>query len=104
MDIISAYREVGTYRGAAAISGTTPKTVRRVIARHEAGGAAPVRRPREHNYDAVAELVAERVEKTAGPDLARSGCCRRRGRRGTTGSARNFRRLVAERKGVVAQG
>ena len=37
MDIISAYREAGTYRGAAAISGTTPKTVRRVIARHEAG-------------------------------------------------------------------
>ena len=32
MDIIAAYREVGTYRGAAAISGTTPKTVRRVIA------------------------------------------------------------------------
>src|ERR1039457_2170221 len=36
MDIISAYREAGTYRGAAAISGTTPKTVKRVIARHEA--------------------------------------------------------------------
>ena len=41
MDIISAYREVGSYRGAAAISGTTPKTVRRVIARHESGGAPP---------------------------------------------------------------
>ncbi len=38
MDIISAYREAGSSRGAAAISGTTPKTVRRVIARHEAGG------------------------------------------------------------------
>ena len=33
MDIISAYREVGTYRGAAAICGTTHKTVKRVIAR-----------------------------------------------------------------------
>jgi hypothetical protein len=66
MDIISAYREAGTYRGAAAISGTTPKTVRRVIARHEAGGGAPARAAREHNYDAVAALVAERVEKTAG--------------------------------------
>ena len=66
MDIISAYREVGTYRGAAAISGTTHKTVKRVIARHEAGGGAPARAPRGHNYDAVAELVAERVEKTAG--------------------------------------
>ena len=38
MDIISAYREVGTYRGAAAITGTTPETVKRVIDRHEAGG------------------------------------------------------------------
>ncbi len=43
MDIISAYREVGTYRGAAQVTGTTHKTVRRVIARHEAGGAAPER-------------------------------------------------------------
>ncbi len=38
MDIISAYREVGTYRGAA----------------------------RGHNYDGVAGLVAERVGKTSG--------------------------------------
>jgi hypothetical protein len=29
MDVIAAYREVGSYRGAAAISGTTPKTVKR---------------------------------------------------------------------------
>ena len=68
MDIISAYREVGTYRGAAAFSGTTPKTVKRVIARHESGGAAPARVPRGRNYDAVGELVAERVEKTQGQD------------------------------------
>ena len=58
MDIISAYREVGTYRGAAAISGTTHKTVKRVIARHEGGGCAPARARRGHNYDGVAELVA----------------------------------------------
>ena len=32
MDIIAAYREAGTYRGAASITGTTHKTVRRVIA------------------------------------------------------------------------
>jgi transposase len=66
MDIIAAYREVGSYRGAAAISGTSAKTVRRVIARQEGGGSAPARSPRERNYDAVAELVAERVGKTAG--------------------------------------
>jgi hypothetical protein len=39
MDIISAYREVGSYRSAAQITGTTPKTVKRVIDRHEAGVA-----------------------------------------------------------------
>ena len=66
MDIISAYREVGTYRGAAAISGTTPKTVRRVIARYESGGAPPIRVPRGRNYDGVSELVAERVERSKG--------------------------------------
>ena len=58
MDIISAYREVGTYRGAAAISGTTPKTVKRVIARHESGGGAPVRVLRARNFDTVTDLVA----------------------------------------------
>jgi hypothetical protein len=66
MDIISAYREVGTYRGAAVISGTTHKTVRRVVARHEAGGAMPGRAARGQNYDGVAELVAARVKATSG--------------------------------------
>lgn len=66
MDIISAYREVGSYRGAAHIAGTTPKTVKRVIARHEAGTGAPPRSPREHNYDAVVGLVAKRVDDTSG--------------------------------------
>ena len=45
MDIIAAYRETGTYRGAAAIAGTTHKTVSRVIARHEAGGPRQRGRP-----------------------------------------------------------
>ena len=59
MDIISAYREVGTYRGgAAAISGTTPKTVRRVIARYESADVTPARVPRGRNYDGVTELSA----------------------------------------------
>jgi len=99
MDIISAYRDVGTYRGAAAISGTTPKTVKRVIARHESGGAAPVRRPREHNYDAVIALVAERVEKTRGRISAKRLLPAARAA-GYMGSPRNFRRLVAERKAL----
>src|SRR5580693_1302444 len=97
MDIISAYREVGTFRGAAAVSGTTPKTVRRVIARHEAGGGVPPRVPREHNYDVVAGLVAERVGKTAGRISAKRLLPAARAA-GYSGSPRNFRRLVAVQK------
>ena len=41
MDIISAYREVGTYRGAAELCGTTHRTVKRVVERAEAGGPPP---------------------------------------------------------------
>jgi hypothetical protein len=99
MDIISAYRDVGTYRGAAAISGTTPKTVKRVIARHEAGGVAPARRPREHNYDAVTELVTERVAKSRGRITAKRLLPAAQAA-GFAGSARNLRRLVAERKAL----
>jgi Mu transposase-like protein/integrase-like protein len=97
MDIIAAYREAGTYRGAASIAGTTHKTVKRVIARHEAGGAAPPRVPRGHNYDVVAVLVAERVEKTAGRISAKRLLPAARAA-GYGGSDRNFRRLVAELK------
>ncbi len=97
MDIISAYREVGTYRGAAVLSGTTHKTVKRVIARHEAGGGAPERASRGHNYDAVAELVAGRVKATAGRISAKRLLPAAQAA-GYAGSARNFRRLVAECK------
>ena len=103
MDIISAYRDVGTYRGAAAISGTTPKTVKRVIAHHESGGGvASGRRPREHNYDAVIALVAERVEKTRGRISAKRLLPAARAA-GYEGSARNLRRLGAARKALWRQ-
>jgi transposase len=97
MDIIAAYREAGTYRGAAEIAGTTHKTVRRVIARHEAGGAVPGRAPRGRNYDGVAILVAERVVKTGGRISAKRLLPAARAA-GYAGSDRNFRRLVAESK------
>jgi transposase len=97
MDIIAAYREVGTFRGAAEITGTTHKTVRRVIARHDAGGAAPARARRGHNYDGVAELVAARVKATAGRISAKRLLPAARAA-GYAGSARNFRRLVAAQK------
>ena len=37
MDIVTAYEQVGTYRGAAALCGTTHKTVKRVIEATAAG-------------------------------------------------------------------
>jgi hypothetical protein len=36
MDVIAAYRDVGSYRGAVAICGTTHKTVKRIVEQHEA--------------------------------------------------------------------
>ena len=102
MDIISAYREVGTYRGAAAISGTTPKTVRRVIARYESADVTPARVPRGRNYDGVTELVAERVERSKGRITAKRLLPAARAS-GFEGSARNFRRLVSARKALWRQ-
>jgi transposase len=98
MDIVAAYEQVGTYRGAAALCGTTHKTVKRVIERRRAGEAfdAP-RRELPKNTDAVATVIAEKVRATDGRisakrllPLARTA--------GYTGSARNFRRAVAEAK------
>jgi Helix-turn-helix domain len=69
MDIISAYQQLGSYRAAAEVRGTTPKTVQRVVVKFEAdqaGESPPPRVERVHNYDGVAELVAERVEKSQG--------------------------------------
>ena len=72
MDVLAAYREVGSYRGAAQLCGTTHKTVRRIVERHNAGGAAPPRKDRGHNYDPVAELVADRVQRQPGADLGQA--------------------------------
>ena len=99
MDIIAAYREAGTYRGAASMTGTTHKTVKRVIKRREAGGGTPPRAPRGHNYDGVAALVAERVAGTSGRISAKR-LLRAARAAGYGGSDRNFRRLVAEAKAL----
>ena len=97
MDIVAAYREVGTFRGAAAICGTTDKTVKRVIVRQEAGVTGAARTPRERNYDDFVALVAERVGKTKGRISAKRLLPAARAA-GYAGSARNFRRLVAAAK------
>src|SRR3954471_10124813 len=97
MDVIAAYRDVGSYRGAAAICGTTHKTVKRIIEVHEAGGVRVEKAPRPRNYDEVAELVAKRVKDTSGRISAKRLLPAVRAA-GYAGSARNFRRLVAEAK------
>ena len=103
MDVIAAYRDVGSYRGAAAICGTTHKTVKRIIEQHQAGGAVSGRVPRVRNYDAVADLVAERVKDTSGRISAKRLLPAARAA-GYAGSARNFRRLVADAKARWRQG
>lgn len=99
MDTNAAYREVGSYRGAAQLCGTTAKTVRRAVAAAEASTDTVT----AHNYDAVADIVAERVAKTKGLISAKRLLPVARAA-GYQGSARNFRRLVAEAKKTWRRG
>jgi hypothetical protein len=103
MDVIAAYRNVGSYRGAAAICGTTHKTVKRIIELHEAGGVAVEKTPRARNYDEVTDLVAKRVRDTTGRISAKRLLPAARAA-GYGGSAWNFRRLVAAAKRAWRQG
>ncbi len=98
MNIISAYHQVGTYRGAAELCGTTHKTVKRAVERAEAGGPPP-REPRPRNFDAVVDVVATRVDKSGGKITAKRLLPIARAA-GYEGSARNFRRLVSEQKAL----
>jgi len=102
MDIITTYQDLGSYRAAADACGTTHKTVKRVMAKfwaEQAGEPAAVRAEREHNYDTVAALVAERVAKSEGRMSAKRMLPIARAA-GYSGSDRNFRRLVAEAKAL----
>jgi len=96
MDMIAAYNDVGSYRGAAAICGVDHKTVKRaIIAKALQGGRA--RATREHNFDVVADVVAKRVAATSARISAKRLLPEARAA-GYRGSARNFRRLVAKAK------
>ena len=98
MDIVTAYEQVGTYRGAADLCGTTHKTVKRVIERRRAG--EPFDSPRRQlpkNTDAVAAVITDKVRATDGRISAKRLLPLARAA-GYTGSARNFRRAVAEAK------
>lgn len=95
MDILAAFRDLGSFRAAAALCGTTDKTVKRVVLRQQQG--PPPRRERRHNTAVAADVVREKVAATDGRisakrllSLARTA--------GYTGSARNLRRLVRAEK------
>jgi transposase len=96
MDVRAAFREVGTYRGAAAMCGTTHKTVRRIIEGDEAG-VTPAPKQRARNYDVVVDVVRARVARTSARISAKRLLPEARAA-GYTASARNFRRLVSKAK------
>jgi hypothetical protein len=98
MDVIAAYQQVGSYRGAAQICGTTHRTVKRIVDAQLAGGRSTVV-PRARNYDEVADLVAKRVRDTSGRISAKRLLPAAQAA-GYVGSARNFRRLVAAQKAL----
>jgi transposase len=97
MDVVAAYQRVGTYRGAAAICGVDPKTVKRKVLAHEAGlleeGRAE-RAPVAKNTDRVRDVVLAQVRESKGRISAKRLLPAARAA-GYVGSARNFRRLVA---------
>ena len=95
--MINAYREVGSYRGAAAMCDCDPKTIKRALERLEAGDVPAQRSARARNYDVVVDVVRVRVAKTAGRISATRLLPEARAA-GYVGSARNFRRLAAQAK------
>ena len=100
MDVVSTYRDVGSFRGAAEICGVDAKTVKRKVLAWEAGELDDEharRRPVAKNTDVVRDLVAKRVEDTHAKVTAKRLLVEARAG-GYVGSDRNFRRLVAAEK------
>jgi len=99
MHIVEKYRELGSYRAAGRACGVDHKTVKAVVDRVERGEVGAPRAPvvREHNYDAVADVVRRRVAQTQGRITAKRLLPVARAE-GYEGSDRNFRRLVADAK------
>lgn len=96
MDIVIAYEQVGSFRGAAELCGTTHKTVKRVVDEHRAGLPADRlrRQARAKNTDGVLAVIEEKVRATDGRISAKRLLPVARAA-GYGGSARNFRRAVA---------
>ncbi len=96
MDIINAYEETGSMRAAAALCGTTHKTVGRVLARR-AAGQRPGRRRSPGLAEPYEDLIFDKVKSTDGRTTAKRLLPIARAA-GYEGSARTFRRTVAEQK------
>ena len=103
MDVIAAYRDVGSYRGAAAICGTTHKTVKRIIEAHEAGVRCSVAKRRGPELRRGRRPGRQAGQGTSGRISAKRLLPAARAA-GYAGSARNFRRLVADAKRAWRQG
>ncbi len=101
MDIVNAYAELGSYRGAAALCGTSHKTVKRIVERRQRSGGeqAGGRLPRPRTTDGVRMLITERVQATDGRITAKRLLPVAQAA-GYAGSARSLRRAVAEAKAV----
>lgn len=96
LNILTTYHQLGSYRAAAALCGTTHKTVRRVVER-QAGAPPPERASRPRLTDPLRALIDQKVRATAGRISAKRllPLCRAAGYRG---SARSLRRAVAAAK------
>jgi len=97
LDIINAYEETGSLRAAAALCGTTHKTVKRVLARREAGQRPGRRVPGPGLADDFTGLIFGKVQSTDGKITAKRLLPVARAA-GYAGSARTFRRAVAVQK------
>ena len=96
MDIINAYQQVGSYRGAAALCGTTHKTVKRVVERQarEQAGRRPAHPPKAA---VVTGLIEARLRQTDGRVSAKRLLPVAQAA-GYTGALRSFQRAVKQGK------
>ena len=93
LDILSAYKELGSYRAVAELCGTTHKTVRRVVERNLQPPTAE-RAERPKATDPFETLIAEKIRATDGRMSAKRllPLC---AAEGYAGSLRHLRRAVA---------
>jgi hypothetical protein len=103
MNVVAVYQSVGSYRGAAALCGVDPKTVKRKVLAHQAGLLSDVRAARAvvpKNTDGVRGVIVDRVRVQKGRGSAKRLLPIARAA-GYSGSDRNFRRVVASVKRQV---